>query len=133
MDINKEVMKQVVQEKLYLEYSEGDFLYRCLPMTYEYYGKMHLYKKHLGKEIDDFDDFIISEIPLFKYLCEKYYQEKKKPKLMLSQISNERQLLHFDQMIVNYLKNKKDDNYQQIVNLYIYMLEEKLTEKLCKE
>ena len=76
MEISKCKIEQVIQETLCFSFSEGDFLHRCLPKTYEYYGNMHLYKNHLGKEKDDFDDFLISEVPIFSFLCEKYYLEK---------------------------------------------------------
>lgn len=110
--------------------SFGDFFEKCLPQTYDFFIKRIKHSKYSCKGIDNFDNFIKTEIKIFGFLIDSYYKKKRNPNMQLYSIADERTLFHLDKMILEYLKKRTLKNYYKIKEIYIFMLEKRIIEMI---
>jgi hypothetical protein len=108
----------------------GDFLERCLPKSFSYYISKSDRYQYTHPQYDEFDLFIMREVPCLKYVISYYYKNHRAEQLKLVNIADKNMIANIDEAILHYLETQGKQFYFQVKELYILMIEQKMLKLL---
>jgi len=118
-----------------MEEDRGDFSLRCLPLSLGVFrelknaGYRGLVTARESERMDEFDAFLLKNLPFFGYFIREYYRAHEPASLQLRALGETSLLEHLDEAIERYVRSFEQKDYEVAERIFYHMLERAIVQE----